>query len=585
MKISVITNSKGWHIDDLENAAKDLNVSIEFVDFTSIQDFYAKQISLGEVVLWRSSSLKSNIAKNSVCKAISTHRILINKGYANFPNISYKLFQQATYRNIANSRGIETFTANDYSALEQLTKSNKLRFPFIAKPDLGSKGKGVELISDLAQTKELNFDHLIFQNFVPNDSDFRVFIIGGRVISIMQRIRSKGFLNNISQGAKGVALEKNELYFELSQIGLEAASIFNLNICGVDIIQNSETKELKFMEVNTAPQWQGIQSVFPNIHFAKEIVSYCKLLSERTSVFDAVQNYYDKSLEYIPRKAFHFSSRMYLWTLDDKYKNILELEENASIKVKDESDIKKEFEYILSKSTYRPSKYQAIREDSLKKYPLIRNYNEILFSALFAKTIYSRDLSKNVLEVIGKKKLEDIFNKLINDPESIMKLSTVAINFLYLSKEFLNIDLKPQLFFEIAKRYQNEIDSELLIYLLTHTIIGASKFYSQKILADKELYIECLKYLEEIFLNNFVNISLDTKLEFLVCCRILEYQSLIEKSINSEAEKSLSDLGNYVVDKFNSKETNTKDDMEKAEHRNVLFLMSKMQPHFLSIPA
>ncbi len=92
-------------------------------------------------------------------------------------------------------------------------EQGKLSFPFIKKPDLGARGEGVEVIGDSRQLDQLKNEEItgfVFQNFIENKGDYRVFVVGGKPIGVMKRIAQKGsFLNNVSRGGRAVKEENS----------------------------------------------------------------------------------------------------------------------------------------------------------------------------------------------------------------------------------------------------------------------------------------------------------------------------------------------------------------------------------------
>jgi hypothetical protein len=83
-----------------------------------------------------------------------------------------------------------------------------------------------------------------------------------------------------------------------------------------------------------------------------------------------------------------------------------------------------------------------------------------------------------------------------------------------------------------------------------------------------------LRRLETVIRKQFDMINLDNKLEFLVCCRILNYETDLFDRIYRECEGSISPHGTYLVDTLNSSKNTTKASLDGSEHRNVLFIMS-----------
>jgi hypothetical protein len=123
--------------------------------------------------------------------------------------------------------------------------------------------------------------------------------------------------------------------------------------------------------------------------------------------------------------------------------------------------------------------------------------------------------------------------------------------------------------------YTRKHSNKQLVYYVTHSIIGASRFYSRSVTDHQETYLKMLLKVEELIENDFFDITLDNKLEFLVCCRLLGYTSRLTTIIAGEAAASLSPLGNFIADKADN---HFKLGIRTSEHRNTLYLMAFSQP-------
>jgi hypothetical protein len=122
---------------------------------------------------------------------------------------------------------------------------------------------------------------------------------------------------------------------------------------------------------------------------------------------------------------------------------------------------------------------------------------------------------------------------------------------------------------------------QLFLYLLTHCIIGETNFYTQRISAAKLKQTNTLlAKMEEVVTSHFELINLDNKLEFLVCCKLCDYQTPLFDTIYEECDKSVGIAG-YLVDTHNLNPQSSKMSLEDSEHRNVLYIMSRSayDPH------
>jgi len=66
---------------------------------------------------------------------------------------------------------------------------------------------------------------------------------------------------------------------------------------------------------------------------------------------------------------------------------------------------------------------------------------------------------------------------------------------------------------------------------------------------------------------------LDTKLELLVCGRLVNGQIKLEEFIRKEADMSLSEINNFLIDRINGRSDLSPKSFLGSEHRNVLYMM------------
>lgn len=582
MKISVICKTREWQVEQLKNEAEKLSVPLEVLDIPSVDSL---PDNLGDIVFWRSSSLGGGENRFKVMNAILNDRFLINRCLAHIPQATEKDFQQEyVQKKTRTINCIPTFRFQSKKAVVQAIEEKTLRFPFIVKPNKGSKGEGVALIktlNDLDQA-EKPIEDLVFQNFIRNTGDYRVFVLGGRVLGVIKRIaREGGFLNNISRGGSAEMVTDPKTLNVLRRIGTTVASIFDLTICGVDVIYDEIEQKFFFLEVNTVPQWRGFQKA-TGINVAREIILFCKRLSDRQTKTtpELVREEYATQIHFLAGKKFHFLSRMFLWTGKDTYEKML-----AALKKTYIGETEREHEIILRKVyTTLPEHGDRMiaREARMKfftKYPTLEPCLNLLFKNLFAEKIYGIDLRPLIKKIVTNDEFISLKNCLESDGEALRVLSTHALNYLYLLKYYIQTNegrIDPKRYLRIGNSYPVN-NFELQIYFFTHCIIGASMFYSEKIKKeDLGVYTEMLQRIEQVISDHFQQISLDNKFEFLVCARLCGFHSAIEEQILAEASRSLSPDSNFLIDTENSKAApEERNDFVGSEHRNVLFIMSQ----------
>lgn len=159
----------------------------------------------------------------------------------------------------------------------------KIGFPVVVKTLSGSQGKGVFLSEnrksflDLMQLIEATKSkvNVILQEFIKDSygRDLRVFTIGGKAISCMERKSgNEGFKANFSAGGD---VSEYKLTPEIEWLATETSRILGLDISGVDLLFDGE--HFKICEVNSSPGFEGMEQACPTVNIAKEIFHYIKI--------------------------------------------------------------------------------------------------------------------------------------------------------------------------------------------------------------------------------------------------------------------------------------------------------------------
>lgn len=145
----------------------------------------------------------------------------------------------------------------------------KFGSPFVAKDLLLHQGRGVFLIKekeDLTKIKDASGLGLIFQKFYPNDFDYRLLVLEGKVMVAEKRIRRGGeFRNSVHLGAKEEFLQVSEVPRLLKAIAVKAAQILDLDFAGVDILVDKTDNRPYLLEVNRYPGFTYDLKVSPEL--------------------------------------------------------------------------------------------------------------------------------------------------------------------------------------------------------------------------------------------------------------------------------------------------------------------------------
>ncbi len=171
-----------------------------------------------------------------------------------------------------------------YGSLQFLKQvvGDRLGFPAVIKRSEGARGERVFLVQNQAQLNRLVDELLaqeqeegkrfLAQEFVPNQGDLRILVLGNQVLGAIKRVRQRPdeFRNNVSRGGRAFAVKLTPF---LEKIALSAAKIAQLSFAGVDIVLREEDDEPFLFEVNRSPQFKGFAAA-TGIDVADKIAQY-----------------------------------------------------------------------------------------------------------------------------------------------------------------------------------------------------------------------------------------------------------------------------------------------------------------------
>lgn len=133
------------------------------------------------------------------------------------------------------------------------------KLPCIYKTSLGSLGSNVYLVikrEDIKQTIKDNgkYNRYIFQQYIPNDFDYRVVIANGKPTSVCKRTRiTDTFRNNVALGACEDFISIKNVPVDVLDIAIQSAKALKLNWAGVDVVTNKDNGINYVLEVNRRP--------------------------------------------------------------------------------------------------------------------------------------------------------------------------------------------------------------------------------------------------------------------------------------------------------------------------------------------
>ena len=163
-------------------------------------------------------------------------------------------------------------------------KGEQLSFPVILKGSSGDRGTNVfkidnmkQLEKKIRQLRKIEIEggkRYMLQEFIPNDGDYRILVLGNKVLGAMKRTSknfNKEFRNNFSVGGR---VEVVEIPESIKKLAIKAAKVCGLLVAGVDVVyRNGDVKKPVVWEVNKGPQFWGFMEA-TGIDVPKEIIKF-----------------------------------------------------------------------------------------------------------------------------------------------------------------------------------------------------------------------------------------------------------------------------------------------------------------------
>lgn len=196
------------------------------------------------------------------------------------PSLALKAWQMLRLKKV----GIDV-PQSIYGSLQFLRQEagNYFKFPFIIKGSGGDRGTRVykvnsqmeldELVASLRPVEISEGRRFMAQEYIENDGDYRVLVLGEKVLGVMKRSSQNKdeFRNNYSAGGK---VEVAELSEDVKKLAVKAAYKCGLMVAGVDVaFRNFDKNRPVVWEVNKGPQFAGFMKA-TSIDVPAEIVKF-----------------------------------------------------------------------------------------------------------------------------------------------------------------------------------------------------------------------------------------------------------------------------------------------------------------------
>ena len=169
----------------------------------------------------------------------------------------------------------KTFEGLGYSKCDFVERSaDILGLPMIIKEAYGSFGQQVYLAHSVDEAKSivasLGHKEFVMQEFIGESCgrDVRVNVVGGKVVSAMERYNDQDFRSNISNGGK---MKNAILSPEAEAVAIRAAELIGLDFAGVDVLFGNDGPIV--CEVNSNPHFKSSLEA-TGVDMGEEIMDY-----------------------------------------------------------------------------------------------------------------------------------------------------------------------------------------------------------------------------------------------------------------------------------------------------------------------
>ena len=262
MRLALLSSGDGWHVQDLQRAARARGHAAEAVDFRRLSAAVAcgpDPLTNFDAVVVRTmppGSLEQVVFRMDLLQ--QTRAVILNSPRALELCVDKYL---TTARLHAAGLPVPRTVVCQHAdaALEAFTA---LRGDVVVKPLFGSEGRGMLRVHDAElawrtfRTLERTGAVIYLQERIRHPGwDLRVFVLGGRPIAAMKRFaRGDDWRTNVAQGGTAEAVIPGDAEVALA---LRAATLLGVEAAGVDLLPGPSGEWL-VLEVNAVPGWRAL---------------------------------------------------------------------------------------------------------------------------------------------------------------------------------------------------------------------------------------------------------------------------------------------------------------------------------------
>ena len=268
-----------------------------------------------DCVIWRGPvDMKSMYETERVISYLnSSGKLLINANPAGGRICtSNKFFQHGLFQlePLVNEHSLPMHMALSRVNIDDLLKRKKLKFPFLLKPDLGTRGEDIVLIESEKDLDKFDKDYHEYstETYIKSTYDWRVFVLGGVALGAMRKqgdMEDRSNFMSRSSGRQHWREDDPEILEEINDLAVRASGISGLEYAGIDIIRDDETGKFIVLETNIAAGWQNGFFETTGVSVSEEIVKWFadRMLLTTGPVYRAVRTFCDRRYRFLSRAS------------------------------------------------------------------------------------------------------------------------------------------------------------------------------------------------------------------------------------------------------------------------------------------
>lgn len=255
----------------LAEAARKKGIEPEIVNYQNAQ------VGPGKVVLPR--NLRLDDFQFIIPRSAAHHqkKSLLNKKIALIRAIPKKAIclNKKTYSLWPKLGKIKQAEILEKHKLPSIPTLEKPIFPAILKAEFGSHSRRVIRVENEEQANKVMQSYAgkwIYQPLIKSPVYWRVIVLGGKSLGVMERKTSKRFFE-AGEGEKPNIAKK-----KIENLAIKATRVFQAEFTGVDLLVADKNK-LMIIEINRSPQFQVFEKK-TKVDVAEELTNYLTRASE-----------------------------------------------------------------------------------------------------------------------------------------------------------------------------------------------------------------------------------------------------------------------------------------------------------------